>query len=155
MVEFTESRVSAHHNYLVNNRLTPGFVVGNPNSDSGFFFLADLLLPGQDTPLISARLMNKKGDTLLKLDSNNITDNPAECAIHSLPRGFRILDSLSEPLLEVLTQDFPMGHLTRIKARLFDEHGDLRIGPLGESIQIHGEAKLILDAPFVFDLEPA
>ena len=95
--------------------------------------------------------MNEKGDTLLKLSLNNITDNPAGCTNQSLPRGFRILDSSSEPLLEVLTQDFALGHLTRIKARLFDEHGDLRIGPLGESIQIYGEAKLILDAPFVFN----
>jgi hypothetical protein len=151
MIEFTESRVSAHHNYLVNDRLTPGFVVGNPNSDSGFFFLADLLLPGQDTPHISTRLVNERGDTLLKLSLNHIIDNPGRCTNQPLPRGFRILDSLSEPLLEVLTQDFPMGHLTRIKARLFDEHGNLRIGPLGDSIQVHGEAKLILDAPFIFD----
>ena len=150
MIEFTESRVSSHHNYLVNGRLTPGFVVGNPNSDSGFFFLADLLLAGQDTPLISTRLVNEKGDTLLKLSLNNITDNPAGCTNQPLPRGFRILDSSSEPLLEVLTQDFALGHLTRIKTRLFDEQGDLRIGLLGESIQVHGEANLILDAPFAF-----
>ena len=151
MIEFTESRVSAHHNYLVNDRLTPGFVVANPNSDNGFFFLADFLLPGQDTPLISTRMVDEKGDTLLKLYLNNVTDNPAGCTIQYLPRGFRILNSSSDSLLEVLTQDFPMGHLTRIKARLFDEHGDLRIGPLGESIQVHGEAKLILDTPFVFN----
>jgi hypothetical protein len=151
MVEFTESRISAHHNYLVNDRLTPGFVVGNPNSDSGFFFLADFLLPGQDTPLISTRLVNKEGDTLLKLDLNNIIDNPAGCTNQSLPRGFRILDSSSESLLEVLTQDFALGYLTRIKARLYDEHGDLRIAPLGESIQVHGDAKLILDAPFIYE----
>ena len=150
MIEFTESRVSAHHNYLVNDRLTPGFVVGNPNSDNGFFFLADFLPPGQDTPLISTRLVNEEGDTLLKLSLNNITDNPAGCTHQSLPRGFRILDSSSEPLLEILTQDFALGHLTRIKTRLFDEQGDLRIGLLGESIQVHGEANLILDAPFAF-----
>jgi hypothetical protein len=151
MVEFTESGVSAHHNYLVNDRLTPGFVVGNPNSDNGFFFLADFLLPGQDTPLISTRLVTKKGDTLLELYLNDMTDNPKGCTVQSLPRGFRILNSSSESLLEVLTQDFPMGHLTRIKARLFDERGDLRISPLGESIQVHGEAKLILDTPFVLN----
>lgn len=151
MVEITESSVSAHHNYLVNDRLTPGFVVGNPNSDNGFFFLADFLLPSQDTPLISMRLVTEKGDTLLELYLNDISDNPAGCTIQSLPRGFRILNSSSEPLLEVLTQDFPMGHLTRIKAKLFDERGDLRMSPLGESIQVHGEAKLILDTPFVFN----
>ncbi|MBN1831069.1 MAG: hypothetical protein JW896_03075 [Deltaproteobacteria bacterium] len=151
MIEFTESRVSAHHNYLVNDRLTPGFVVGNPNSDNGFFFLADFLLHGQDTPLISTRLVTKKGDTLLELYLNDMADNPMGCTVQSLPRGFRILNSSSEPLLEVLTQDFPMGHLTRIKAKLFDERGVLRISPLGESIQVHGEARLILDAPFVFN----
>jgi len=148
MVEFRESRVSAHHNYLINDRLSPGFVVGDPNSNNNFFFLADLLLPGQDTPLISARLVNEKGDILLELHLNSIAVNPSGCTHQSLPRGFRILDPSSEPLLEVLTQDFPMGHLTRIKARLFDEHGDLRVGPLGESIQIYGEAELVLDAPF-------
>jgi hypothetical protein len=148
MIEFTESRISAHHNYLVNDRLTPGFVVGNPNSDNDFFLIADLLLPGQDTPLISARLMNKKGDTLLELHSNSITNNPAGCTHQFFPRGFRIIDPSSDPLLEVLTQDFPMGHLTRIKARLFDEQGDLRVDPLGESIQVHGEAELVLAAPF-------
>ena len=151
MVEFTESGVSAHHNYLVNDRLTPGFVVGNPNSDNGFFFLADFLVPGQDTPLISMRLVTEKGDTLLELYLNDMADNPKGCTVQSLPRGFRILNSSSEPLLEVLTQDFPMGHLTRIKAKLFDERGDLRISPLGESIQVHGEAKLILDTPFVLN----
>jgi hypothetical protein len=151
MVEFSESRISAHHNYLVNDRLTPGFVVGNPNSDNGFFFLADFLVPGHDTPLISTRLVNEEGDTLLKLHLNNIVENLLGYTNQSLPRGFRILDSSSEPILEVLTQDFALGYLTRIKARLYDEHGDIRIGPLGESIQVHGEAKLILDTPFVFN----
>lgn len=148
MVEFTESRISAHHNYLVNDRLTPGFVIGDPNSGQGFYFLADLLLPGQETPLISARLVSEKGHTLLELRSNKIADNPSRCTYQPLPRGFRILDPSSEPLLEVITQDFPMGHLTRIKTRLFDERGDLRVESSGESIQVHGEANLVLDAPF-------
>ena len=148
MVEFTESRISAHHNYLVNDRLTPGFVIGDPQSGQGFYFLADLLLPGQETPLISARLVSEKGDTLLELRSNKIADNPAGCTYQPLPRGFRILNPSSEPLLEVVTQDFPRGHLTRIKTRLLDERGDLRVESSGESIQVHGEANMVLDAPF-------
>jgi hypothetical protein len=148
MVEFAESRISAHHNYLVNDRLTPGFVIGDPHSGQGFYFLADILLPGQDAPLISARLVSEKGDALLELRSNKIADNPAGCTYQPLPRGFRILGPSSEPLLEVITQDFPMGHLTRIKTRLFDERGDLRVESSGESIQVHGEANLVLDAPY-------
>ena len=150
MVEFRESKISAHHNYLVNNLLTPGFVLGNPNSRDGFYFLADVVIPEQGTPRISGRLMNEQGDFLLELNQNRIGENPLGCAHHPLPGGFRILHPSDEPLLEVVTQIFPRGHLTRIKARLFDEQCDLRMEPLGDSIQVHGEAKLVLDTPFSF-----
>ena len=148
MVEFKESKISAHHNYLVNDLLTPGFVLGNPNSRDGFYFLADVVHPEQGTPRISGRLMNEQGDFLLELDQNRIGENPFGCTHHPLPGGFRILHPSDEPLLEVVTQVFPRGHLTRIKARLFDEQGDLRMEPLGNSIQVHGESKLVLDTPF-------
>jgi hypothetical protein len=93
-------------------------------------------------------LIDEKGDLLLELNLNRIGENPGKCTYHALQGGFRIRHSSEEPLLEVVTQDFPMGHLTRIKARLFDENGDLLMEPLGESIQVHGEAKLVLDTPF-------
>lgn len=148
MVKFKESKISAHHNYLVNNLLTPGFLVGDPNSQNAFYFLADLLLPGESTPRISARLIDEKRDLLLELNWNRIGKNPGGCAYHPLQGGFRILLPSDEPLLEVLTQNFPRGYLTHIKARLFDENGALRMEPLAESVQIHGEAKLVLDSPF-------
>jgi hypothetical protein len=44
MVKFRESKISAHHNYLVNDLLTPSFVVGDPNSGKAFYFLADLVI---------------------------------------------------------------------------------------------------------------
>lgn len=148
MIKFTESKISAHHNYLVNDLLTPGFVVGDPNSSDAFYFLADLVLPGESTPHISARIMDEKGDLLLELNGSQMGENPGKCDYHPLQGGFKIFRRPNEPLLEVLTQNFPRGHMTRIKARLFDEKGDLRVEPLGESIQVHGEAKLVLDAPF-------
>jgi hypothetical protein len=92
--------------------------------------------------------MDEKGDLLLELNGNRIGDNPGKCDYHPLQGGFKILRRPNEPLLEVLTQNFPRGHLTRIKARLFDENGDLRVEPLGESIQVHGETNLVLDTPF-------
>ena len=147
MIKFRESKISAHHNYLVNDLLTPGFVVGDPNSQNAFYFLADPVLPGESTPRISARIMDEKGDLLLELNGNRIGDNPGKCDFHPLQGGFKILRQPNEPLLEVHTQNFPRGLLTRIKARLFDENGDLRVEPLGESIQVHGEATLVLDAP--------
>lgn len=148
MVTLRESKISAHHNYLVNDLLTPSFLVGDPNARNAFYFLAHIVLPGENTPRISARLMDEKGDLLLELDLNRLGENPGKCTYHPLQGGFRILYSSEEPLLELLTQNFPRGHLTRIKARLFDENGNLRMEPLGESIQVHGEATLVLDTPF-------
>ncbi len=148
MMKFKESKISAHHNYLVNDLLTPGFMVGDPNSRHAFYFLADPVLPGESTPRVSARIMDEKGDLLLELNGNRIGDNPGKCDYHPLQGGFKIIRQSDELILEVLTQNFPRGHLTRIKARLFDEKGDLRVEPLGESIQVHGVANLILETPF-------
>lgn len=148
MIKFLESKISAHHNYLVNNLLTPGFVMGDPNSEEGFYFLADIVPPGESTPRISARFLDEQGDLLLELRENRIDENPGRCICQSPSGCFRIIDSSSKPLLEARTQNFPNGHLTHIKTRLLDEHGDLRAEPLGESIQVHGEAKLVLEAPF-------
>jgi len=150
MIKFKESKISAHHNYLVNDMITPGFVVGDPTSYSAFYVLADLVPPGESTPRISARVMDEKGYLLLKLNVNRMGHNPGQCTHHPTQGGFKILLHSGEPLIEVLTQNFPRGHLTRIKARLFDEHGDLRMEPLGESIQVHGDANLVLQKPFTF-----
>ncbi len=148
MIKFKESKISAHHNYLVNGLLTPGVFVGDPNSQNAFYFLADPVLPGRKTPRISARLMDEKGDLLLELNGNRIGKNPGECTFQTIPGGFRIRLPSNESLLEVFTQNFPRGHLTHIKARLFDENGHLRVEPLGESVQVHGQANLVLDTPF-------
>jgi hypothetical protein len=150
MIKFKESKISAHHNYLVNDLITPGFFVGDPNSRNTFYLLADPVLPGSGTPRISARLMDEKGELLLELNGNRIGENPGECTYHPFQGGFRIRHRSDEPLLEVITQNFPRGHLTHIKARLFDENGHLRVEPLGESIQVHGQANLVLDTPFTF-----
>ena len=147
MIKYRESQAGAYHNYLVNDMLTPGFLVGDQDSSEGFYFLADLVPPGESTALISGRLQDQKGLLLLGLNSNHITENPGGCSFQSIPGGFRILDSSDESLLEVRTHNFTNGLLTRIKAKLFDENGTLRIEPLGESIQVHGEANLVLQKP--------
>lgn len=143
MIKYRESRVSAYHNYLVNDMLTPGFLVGDRDAAEDFYFLADPLSPGEDIACVSGRLLTEEGQLLLELNANRITENPGRCSLQSIPGGFRILDSSEESLLEVRTHQFTNGLLTRIKAKLFDRQGMLRIEPLGESIQIHGEAKLV------------
>lgn len=145
MIKYRESQVSAYHNYLVNDMLTPGFLVGDKDRSEGFYFLAHPLSPEESPARISGRLLNEKGLFLLELNSNQIIENPSGYSLQSIPGGFRILDSSGAPLLEVRTHNFTNGLLTRIKAKLFDEHGALRIEPLGESIQILGTASLILE----------
>ena len=147
MITFRERKISAHHNYLVNNLLTTGFLVGNPDSKDGFYFLADRVLPGQGTALISARLFDEKGSLLVDFTRNQIVDNPSGCALQSIPGGFRMLRSSGDVLLELRTQSFANGYLTRIKTKSFDEKCTLRLEPLGESIEVHGKVKLNLETP--------
>lgn len=145
-----EGLISAHHNYLVNNMLSPGFVLGDPNSSKDFYFLADLVLPGESTPRIFARLFDTMGIFLLDLNWNRIGENPGRCRYQSTSGGFCILYPSGELLLEVHTQKFPNGYLTRIQGRLHDHEGKLRMEPTYESMQVYGEANLALDAPYLY-----
>jgi hypothetical protein len=128
--------------------LTPGFVVGDPKSQNGFYFLADLVLPGESTPRISTRVVEKQRGLILELIWNRIVENPGRCIHQPISGGFQIRYPTGESIVEVHTQTFANGYLTRIKARLFDEAGNLRVEPLGKSIQIHGEVTLALESPF-------
>ncbi len=151
MIKYRESKISAHHNYLVNDMLTPGFVVGEPDKQGGFYFLADKVLAGESMPRISCRLLEEgSGNLLVELNWNRIQSNPKACIHQSIPGGFQILLSSGNVLLEVQTQAFANGYLTRIKARLYDEKGFLRIEPLGDSIKVHDAEKPVLDSPFSF-----
>ena len=147
MLKHRQSLISAHHNYLVNNMLSPGFVLGNPDSEHGFYFLANLVLPGNDTPCISARLFDQQGIFILELRQNEPSLNPGRCIYQTTPGGFRILYPSGEPLLEADTQKFTNGYLTRIKGKIYDEGKRLRMEPSYDSIQVHGEANLALDSP--------
>jgi hypothetical protein len=148
LLKHRESLISAHHNYLVNNMLSPGFVLGDPGSKEGFYFLADLVLPGESTPRISARLFDGSGGLLLELSWNRITENPGSCSHQSISGGFRLLHPSGESLMEVHTRSFANGYLTRIQGRLHDQEGTLRMEPSYEGIQVHGDARLALDSPY-------
>jgi hypothetical protein len=147
MMEYRESHVSAYHNYLVNGMLTQGFVVGDPSSNNGFLLLADILPPGETTPRISSRLMDEKAHLLLEFDANRICENPGRCSIELTSDGYRVLRPSKEVLIEVRTRAFANGYLTLIKARLFDEHGHIRVETRDESIWVHGGEYLSLAAP--------
>jgi len=148
LIKKRESLISAYHNYLVNNMMSPGFYVGVPDSATDFYFLADMMLPGEMTPPISARLYDSSGTALLELKRNSITENPRQCVFEATPQGFRIVCPPDELVLDMNTQRFANGYLTRIKAKLHDSKGALRIEPSFEGIHVYGDACLTLSAPF-------
>jgi len=145
-----ESKISAHHNYLVNDALTPGFALGNPGSKDGFYFLADVVLPGESTPRVSARLYDHEGEFLVELVWNRIKANPGHTRFQSLPNGFRLLYPSGEAILSVQTERFTNGYLSRIQGKLYDEKGGLRMEPSLESVTVYGKASLTLESPFEF-----
>lgn len=149
-MKHTQSKISAHHNYLANNVLTPGFALGRPGKKSEFYFLADVVLPGESTPRISGRLFDAQGNLLVELNWNRIGENPGGCSHRSTPGGFRISHQSGEPLLEVVTQHFTNGYLTRIRGKIHDAAGNVRLEPDRDSIRVLGEAELTLDSPFRF-----
>ena len=150
MIKHKESLISAHHNYLVNTMISPGFVLGKPDSGDDFYFLADLVPPGESEPRISANLFDSQGSLVLKLNLNKMIENRGHCSYKTTPGGFRILYPSKEPLLAVNTQKFTNGYLTRIQGRLYDRDGKLRMEPYYEDIQVYGEACLYLNKPFNF-----
>ncbi|MBW1861698.1 MAG: hypothetical protein JRJ02_04915 [Deltaproteobacteria bacterium] len=150
MMKHKESLINAHHNYLVNTMISPGFVLGEPDSRDDFYFLADLVPLEESEPRISAYLFDSQGSFILELNRNKIVKNPGRCSYKTTPGGFRLLYPSEELLLAVNTQKFTNGYITRIQGKLYDMNGGLRMEPSYEDIQVYGEACLSLDVPFNF-----
>ena len=147
MLKFRESTVSSHHNYLVNRMLTPGFVVGNPDSKDDFYFVADVVLPGESSPKIASRFCDAQGSLVLEIDPERIVANPLGCLRQTFAGGYRIVLPSGESLLTVQTEGFANGFLTRIRGKLYDQAGKLRMEPSYDAIQVHGDVALWLKEP--------
>ena len=148
MLKTRESLVSAHHNYLVNQFLSPGFMLGDPDSKDEFYFLADVMRPGDSEPRIYCRLYDAQGAFVLEIEPKDIVENPLGCVRQSFPGGYRIALPSGEFLLSVQTESFANGFLTRIQGKLYDQEGKLRIEPAYDSIQMHGQACLTVRSPY-------
>jgi hypothetical protein len=139
MLKTRESLVSAHHNYLVNQMLAPGFLVGNPDSRDDFYFLADVVRHGESEPKIYARLYDAQGAFVLEVEPKKIVENPQGCLRRSFPGGYRIVLPSGEALFSVHTESFANGFLARIQGKLYDRQAKLRIEPYYDAVQVHGE----------------
>jgi hypothetical protein len=149
-MNFRQSLISAHHNYLINQMLTPGFLFGEPDAEDDFWLLADVVLPGEKAPYLSGRFYDQEGDFLLHLRGNQVVENPGNCVFHSSGEGFRLLYPSGEVLLALQTEIFANGYLTRIQGKLYDKAGALRMEPSIENAKVFGMAQWALDAPLRF-----
>jgi hypothetical protein len=148
MLTHKESSISAYHNYLVNDMLTPGFMLGDPGRKDDFYFVADIVLPGETLASISTRLFDAQGRFLLHLANNRIESNPRQCPMYASANGFRIHTASGEPLLAITTQAYTNGYLTMVQGKLYDPAGKVRMEPSFQGITVYGSARLVLDAPF-------
>jgi hypothetical protein len=148
-MKFRESLISAHHNYLVNQMLSPGFLLGDLNSREDFWFLADVVPPGTSAPRIYSRLYDDRGVFALEIEPKGILENPLACLYQSFPGGYRIAYPSGEVLLVVQTESYANGYLTRVQGKLYDRHRALRMEPSYEGAQVYGKALLALDRPLI------
>ena len=147
-MDYRESIISAHHNYLVNGLLTPGFVLGEPASHDGFWFIADMLTPNEKAPRISGRFFDSGGRFLLLMRCNEIVENPAGCTYHAQSEGFRIVHASGELIFSLFTRHFANGSLTQMEGRLYDRRGNPRLEPAFGGVKVYGEACLTMDSPY-------
>jgi hypothetical protein len=148
-VKFRESLISAHHNYLVNQMLTPGFVLGDPDSADDFFFVGDVLLPPGSEPMLRGRLFDERGVFVLRIAGKEVLENPGGCIRQNLAGGFRIIYASGEPVVSVHTENFANGYLTRIQGKLFDRDGKIRMEPMYDSVRVFGAKTLLLSSPLL------
>ena len=146
-MEFRESRISSYHNYLINQMLTPGFLLGEPERVDDFWLLADVLLPGERKPYLSGRLYGPEGEFLLHLRGGEMVENPGDCLLRTVAEGFRLLSPSGEELLTLHTEVFANGSVTRIQGRLYDREGAVCMEPSFESARVFGAVQWMLHRP--------
>ena len=146
-MKYRESLISAHHNYLIDRMLAPGFVLGEPDGADDFWLLADVLLPDERAPFLSGRFYDQGGRFLVELRGDEAVQNPGGCLLQESGDGFQLLYPTGEVLLAVRTEVFTNGYLTRIQGKLYDRKGLLRMEPSFDSARVLDEAWRTLDVP--------
>jgi len=143
-VKFRESLISAHHNYVINQMLAPGFVLGEVDVQDDFWLLADVVSPEERAPFLSGCFYDHEGGFLMEMRGDEMIRNPGGCSLKASGDGFRVLHPSGELLLAVRTEVFANGYLTRLQGKLHDRKGVLRMEPSFDSARIVGESWRIL-----------
>ena len=136
MIPYNDFEISAHHNYLVNDALMKEFVVGNPRSEKGGYLVAPSVPSHENRPRISARIVDSRGAVLFELVENHLGEKSHGHVLEFFESGFRIGNPAGESLLEVRTEAFANGYLTRVLGRVYDDQGKLVMEPYGDNSRL-------------------
>jgi len=134
MVDLTMA--SAYHNYLVDGRLRLELVVGKPGAAEGFFFVAHPVAPGGPMPILSGRFFGQDGEFLLRMERNDLGENPNGFSILETQDGWVLMDASLETLFSAEVRAFENGYVTVLRGVLHDECG--RPVLRGDDLGLHG-----------------
>jgi hypothetical protein len=115
--------VSAYHNYLIDGRLRREVAAGDPLDPGGFFLVAHPVSQGDPMPILSGRFFDRNGEFLLRMERNDLTENPNGFSILETPGGWALMDTTMEALLSAEVRAFENGFLTVLRGVLFDPTG--------------------------------
>jgi len=117
MLKFRESLVSAHHNYLVNQMLSPGFVMGILIQRMNSIFLLTRYRPGKRAEDLLS-VYDAQGNFVWKQKPKRLLWNPSVVFCQSFLAVIVGLFSLRGALVIVQTESFANGFLTRIQGNV-------------------------------------
>lgn len=135
-MKYREGLISAYHNYLIDQMLTPGFVLGEPEGGEDFWLLADVLFPEEKAPFLAGRFFDQAGRLLAEMQGEEIIRNPGNCVLRPCGEGFDLLHPSGDLLLAARTEVFANGYLTRIQGKLHDRKGLLRLESAFDSTRV-------------------
>lgn len=146
--------VSAYHNYLVRGRLQEEVFV---RSKGEFFFQAHRLRPEETVPLVSGAFFNRKGELLVRMERNELLENPQGLALVPMKDGWSLISWDMSAVLSCQVLQVGRGLVTIFRGVLYDDEGleVIKGGELGLEFPRHvaisdgeGEELIQLDVGF-------
>jgi hypothetical protein len=112
------------HFFNIATNLTNGpFMIGYENETDNFYLKGEIIA---DTPQISCRLFNSKGELLFIMTRNSLsTGYEGKYRIQSDLNNFIVIDNEDNILLKVYTRDEKDNRVTYIEGHFFDKRGKL------------------------------
>jgi hypothetical protein len=112
------------HFFNIATNLCSRFTIGYPNDSENFFLIGRT---ENDKPMISCRVLDKRGKTIYGLKDNNLSENSGQYRILVTREGWhRVTDDDGHELLLIETRlDNKGTQITFIRGEFYDKTGNL------------------------------